>query len=191
MDAALARWQDEDRPAVAHYTYRPPRTTMYDEHTGEAMPNFAYGYVAEIVEIEVDIETGAIEVIRAVVADDVGKAINPQLIRGQIEGAVVQAHGYAVMENFQMKEGRVQTPFLNNYLIPTVLDVPREVKSLILEFADAEGPWGARGMAEMPFLPFAPAVAAALHDATGVWIDVIPLTPERVVTALREAGIGG
>ena len=191
VDAAMQRWQDEDRPAVAHYAYHPPRTTMYDKHTGEAMPSFAYGYIAEVVEIEVDIETGAIDVIRAVVADDVGKAINPQLIRGQIEGAVVQAHGYTVMEDFRMKDGRVLTPFLNNYLIPTVLDVPREVKSLILEFADSEGPWGARGMAEMPILPFAPAVTAALYDATGVWIDAIPLTPERVVTALREAGIGG
>ncbi len=188
---AVRLWEGEERPAIGTYTYRPPKTTMYDAKTGKSEPNFAYGYVAEAVEIEVDLETGEIKILDVIVADDVGHAINPQQVEGQIEGAVVQAQGYTIMENFQMREGQVTTPYLSNYLIPTILDVPDQIRSVILEYPDPVGPWGARGMAEMPFLPFAPAVAAALHDATGVWINDLPLTPERVMKHLRAAGLGG
>jgi CO/xanthine dehydrogenase Mo-binding subunit len=188
---ALESWRNENRPAQATYQYRPPKTTAYDPMTGKSEPNFAYGYVAQAVEVEVDIETGFVRVVRVVSANDVGHAVNPALVQGQIEGAVVQALGYAVMENLVSQEGRIRNPFLSTYLIPTVLDVPVEVKSVVLEYADPIGPWGARGMAEMPFIPLAPAIAAAVHDATGVWIDAIPLTPERMVKALREHGLGG
>ena len=143
-----------------------------------------------MVEVEVDIESGHVEVIRVVSVNDVGRAINPQQVQGQIEGAVIQAQGYAIMENLVSENGRIKNPFLSTYLIPTVYDIPKEVKSVILEYPDPIGPWGARGMAEMPFLPLAPAICAAVHDATGVWIDRIPLTPDRVVRALRKHGVG-
>lgn len=185
-EAALKKWADEERPAIATYKYVPPATTAMDEHTGHADPNFAYGYVAEAVEVEVDIETGHVRLLEVICADDVGKAINPQQVVGQIEGAVVQAAGYALMENFIMHQGRVLTPYLSNYLIPTVLDVPDRVKSIILEYADHVGPWGVRGMSEMPYLPLTPAIAAAIHDATGVWIDEFPYTPDRVLKALNH-----
>jgi CO/xanthine dehydrogenase Mo-binding subunit len=123
-------------------------------------------------------------------AHDVGKALNPKLIEGQIEGGVIQALGYAVMENLVTKEGRILNPYLSTYLIPTIWDIPKEVKSVILEYGDPRGPWGARGMAEMPFIPLAPAITAAVHDATGVWMDQIPLIPDRVVARLRAHGIG-
>jgi CO/xanthine dehydrogenase Mo-binding subunit len=187
---ALAAWRAEDRPAVATYQYRPPRTTAYDPMTGKAEPNFAYGYVAEAAEVEIDIETGLIRVLRVVCADDVGRAVNPQLVQGQIEGGVVQALGYAVMEHLISEQGRIRNPYLSTYLIPTVLDVPVEVKSVIIEHNDPIGPWGARGMAEMPFIPLAPAIAAAIFDATGVWIDDLPMIPDRVVAALRAHGLG-
>ncbi len=189
-EAALDAWLGEDRPAVGNFTYYPPKTSMFDPETGYCYPNFSYGYVAEIVEIEVDLETGQIEVVNVVCANDVGQAINPQLIEGQIEGAVVQAHGYSTMEHFQMAEGRVLTPYFSNYLIPGVLDVPRRVEAVILENPDPNGPWGARGMAEMPFIPFAPAIASALHDATGIWFDDLPLVPDRLVARFRQAGLG-
>jgi CO/xanthine dehydrogenase Mo-binding subunit len=189
-EIAVKKWLDEDRPAVGTYHYRPPKTSMYDPKTGRAEPNFAYGYVAEVVEVEVDIETGHVDLIRVVCANDVGKAINPQQVQGQIEGAVVQAQGYAIMENLVSVEGRILNPYFSTYLIPTVYDVPKEVKSVILEYPDPIGPWGARGMAEMPFLPLAPAIAHAIFDATGVWMDTLPFTPDRVVKALREHGIG-
>ncbi len=185
-EAALQKWKDEERPAIATYVYHPPATTMFDAETGQADPNFAYGYVAEAVEVEVDMETGHVRLVDVICADDVGKAINPQQIQGQIEGGIVQAAGYALMENFIMQNGRVLTPYLSNYLIPTVLDVPERVKSVILEYAEPNGPWGVRGMAEMPYLPLAPAIAAAIQDATGVWIDEFPYTPDRVLKALME-----
>jgi CO/xanthine dehydrogenase Mo-binding subunit len=184
-ERALEAWRNEERPAIATYQYRPPKTTPYDPQTGRSEPNFAYGYVAQAVEVEVDLETGHVQVIRVVSANDVGRAVNPQLVQGQIEGAVVQAQGYAIMEHLVSVDGVIQNPYLSTYLIPTVLDVPHEVKSVILEYADPIGPWGARGMAEMPFLTIAPAIAAAVHDATGVWIDSIPMTPDRVVRHLK------
>lgn len=184
--AALEKWNNEERPAIATYQYRPPRTTPLDPETGKSEPNFAYGYVAESVEVEVDTETGQIRLVNIVCADDVGKAINPQQVQGQIEGAIVQASGYTILENFIEREGRVLTQTLSTYLIPTVLDVPDHVKSVVLEYPDENGPWGARGMGEMPFLPFVPAVTAAVHAATGVWFDEFPLTPERVLRGLGK-----
>lgn len=189
-EQALQKWQDEERPAKATYQYRPPATTPLDPETGYGTPNFAYGYVAEAVEVEVDIETGIVKLERVVCANDVGKAMNRLAIEGQIEGAVIQAQGYALMEHLISHEGRILNPYLSTYLIPTVYDIPREVKSIILEIPTPIGPWGGRGMAEMPFLPLAPAITAAVHDATGVWMDEIPLTPDRVVAALRKEGLG-
>jgi len=187
-ELALKKWRDEERPAIGTYQFRPPKTTPYDPETGKSEPNFAYGYVAEVVEVEVDTETGHVRVLRVWCADDVGTAVNPQLVQGQIEGAVVQAQGYAILENFVQKDGQVLTPHLSTYLIPTVLDVPQEVQSLILEYPDPRGPFGARGMGEMPYLPLTPAVMAAIHDATGVWFDEFPLTPDRVLKALKQTG---
>lgn len=185
-ELALQRWEAEDRPAIARYRYVPPRTTPYDPQTGHAEPNISYGYVAQAAEVEVDLETGLVRVVDVICADDVGRAINPQQVQGQIEGAVVQAAGYAVLENFVQKDGYVQTQYLSTYLIPTVLDVPEHVESLILEYPDPRGPYGARGMAEMPFLPLAPAVIAAVHQATGVWFPEFPLIPERVLRGLGK-----
>lgn len=183
---ALEKWKHEERPAIATYQYRPPRTTPLDPETGKSDPNFAYGYVAEAVEVEVDTETGLVRLLNVICADDVGKAVNPQQVQGQIEGAVVQAAGYAVLENMIQRDGYLLTDKLSTYLIPTVLDIPENVESLILEYADPIGPYGARGMGEMPYLPLAPAITAAVHAATGVWFDEFPLTPERVLRGLGK-----
>jgi len=98
----------------------------------------------------------------------------------------VQAQGYAVQENFLQPDGVVQSAHLSTYLIPTILDVPDHIESILHEVNDPRGPWGARGMGEMPFLPLTPALTAAIHDATGIWFDSFPLTPERVVRGLRR-----
>jgi CO/xanthine dehydrogenase Mo-binding subunit len=188
-ELALKKWADEERPAYVEYAWRAPKTTPYDPQTGKSEPNFAYGYVAEACEVEVDLETGHVRLLRVWCADDVGKAINPALVRGQIEGAIVQAQGYVITENFQTKDGQVLTPYLSNYLVPTVLDVPQQIDSIILEYPDPIGPWGARGMGEMPYLPFAPAVCAAVKDAIGIWFDSFPLTPERVLKAIKSKAV--
>lgn len=183
-EAALARWQAEERPAIAEYKYLAPPTTKMDKDTGYSMPNFSYAYSAQVVDVEVDIETGQLRVLNVVAADDVGKAINPDLVVGQIEGAVVQAHGYAVTEDFKTRDGLLLSDQLSTYLLPTILDIPAWVESVLVEVPDPNGPWGARGLGELPFLPYAPALAAAIHDATGVWINEFPFTPERVLRAL-------
>ena len=183
-ERALEKWKGEKRPAIARYQYRPPATSPFDPETGECVPNFSYGYVAQVVEVEVDTETGKIRIVDVISANDVGKAINPQQVEGQTEGAVVQAAGYAIMEKFVQEDGYVLTPHLSTYLIPGVLDVPDQVRTVIIEYPDPIGPWGARGMGEMPYIPFAPAIIAAVHDATGVWFDDFPLTPERVLKGL-------
>jgi CO/xanthine dehydrogenase Mo-binding subunit len=183
-ELALEKWKNEERPAIATYTYIPPKTTPFDPETGKCEPNFSYGYVAEVVDVEVDTETGQLSIRNVICVDEVGKAINPELVRGQIEGAVVQAAGYGVLENFIQQNGKVLTSTLSTYLIPTVLDIPDTIQSVIMETPDPRGPWGARGMGEMPYLPFVPALTAAIHAATGVWFDDFPLTPERVLEGL-------
>ncbi len=185
-EAALARWKAEDRPAIAEYTYLAPKTTPFDKETGYSMPNLSYAYAAQAVEVEVDLETGFIKLLRVVSANDVGQAINPGLVQGQIEGAVVQAEGYALTENMISRDGHILTDQLSTYLIPTVLDIPDAVKSVVLEIAEPNGPFGARGLGEMPFLPLAPAIASAVHDATGVWFHEFPLTPERILRGLGK-----
>ena len=175
---------DRLRAASASCLRPPSRSTPVDGH---CVPNFSYGYVAQHVELTVDTGTGHIRVDRVVSAHDVGRAINPDLVVGQIEGAVIQAHGYALSENLQSDGGRLQNMRLSTYLMPGIGDIPTTVDSVVLELADPLGPWGARGMAEMGMIPYAPAVTAALHDATGVWFDSFPLTPDRVLAGLRRA----
>ena len=183
---ALEKWQLEERPAIGEFKYLAPQTTPFTKETGQSMPNFAYAYAAQAVEVEVDTGIGKVRLTHVVSANDVGKAINPQLVEGQIEGAIAQAQGYALMENFQMKDGRMLTDQLSTYLIPTVLDVPDTVEPVIVEVPEPSGPWGARGVGEPPFLPLAPAILAAIHDATGIWMDEIPVTPERMWHALQN-----
>lgn len=183
-ERALQEWRAEQRPAIGEYTYLAPKTTPMDKETGHSTPNFIYAYAAQAVEVEVDTETGQVRLVRVVSADDVGRAINPQLVEGQIEGGVVQAQGYAILEEFKTRDGYVLTDQLSTYLIPTVLDIPERVESVILETSEPIGPWGARGVGELPYLPLAPAIATAIRDAIGVWIDEFPYTGERVLRAL-------
>jgi len=185
-EVALKKWQVEERPAIGEFKYLAPRTTQFEPETGHSTPNFAYAFVAQAVEVEVDIETGHVNVLRVVSADDVGQAINPALVEGQVEGAVVQAQGYAIMEDFKTKDGRVLTDQLSTYLIPTIWDIPEKVETVLVEVPDPNGPWGARGLGELPFLPVAPAIGAAIHDATGVWVNEFPFTPERVLRAMGK-----
>jgi CO/xanthine dehydrogenase Mo-binding subunit len=184
--AARAAWERGERPE-ATVQYRPPATTPLDLETGAGTPNYCYGYAAQAVEVEVDVTTGVTRVLKIVSAHDVGRAINRQQVEGQIEGCLAQALGYALTENFIVRDGKILTPHLSTYLLPTALDMPAEIVPVVLELADPHGPYGARGMAEMPLVPFAPAVAAAIYDATGAWVSDLPMTPERVLAAITAA----
>ncbi len=185
---ALASWRQGERPVIAKYQYKARPTTPYDPDTGRCDPHVAYGYVAQMADVVVDPDTGRVHVLRLLTVNDVGKAVNPVQVEGQIHGAVAQGVGWALQENFIEKEGRIWTPSLSTYLIPTAADVPDEMPAVILEEPDPQGPYGARGMAEMPSVPVAPAILTAVKGATGVWFSRIPLTPEAVWAGLRGRG---
>ncbi|MFK7802937.1 MAG: xanthine dehydrogenase family protein molybdopterin-binding subunit [Anaerolineae bacterium] len=187
-ESALRQWEQEERPAIGHHRFVPRETVTLDYETGYGDGNITFGYVAQYVDLLVDTETGHIQVKKVISSNDVGKAINVQQVEGQIEGGVIQAYGYAVTENLQLKDGRILNPRFSTYLIPGILDIPEKVESDILEIPDPQGPWGARGMAEMPMIPLAPAIGAALHDATGVWFDEFPFTPGKVLAGLKKSG---
>jgi CO/xanthine dehydrogenase Mo-binding subunit len=182
---ALQAWHEGQRPAIVQGQYSPPRTTSFDPETGEYFPHFSYGYATQIAQVDVDMETGEVKLTRVYAAQDVGKALNPQLIEGQIEGGVVQAQGWALLEDFVQQDGCLKTKSLADYLIPTVWDVPDEIVSVVVEVADPSGPYGARGVGEMTMMLLAPAVLDAIHDATGIWFDRIPVKAEDVLLALK------
>ena len=137
-----------------------------------------------MVEVSVNKKTGKVLITKVICADDVGRAINPQQVKGQVEGAIVQASGYTLLENFVQRDGRVITDSLATYLVPTIMDIPDKTETIIIEDVDPIGPMGARGVGEMPFLPFAPAVLSAVHDATGIWYNKFPLIEERVLEGI-------
>ena len=165
---------------MAEETFDPP-TTPLDEN-GQGAPYATYGWGAHLAEIEVDIELGTIRVRDLVCAHDVGRAINPTLLEGQIEGGSAQGLGLALMEEFI--PGRTEN--LHDYLIPTVGDVPR-VTSILIEEPDAHGPFGAKGIGEQVLIPTAPAILNALRDATGARVRDLPATPDKVLRAIRAA----
>lgn len=183
---ALKKWHDEERPVVLAHKWLAPPTTAFDPETGHSDPMVSMSYTAEAVEVEVDLETGQTRLVRVLCANDIGKAINPTQVEGQLQGGLVQSLGYALMENYVESDGFIRTPNFSTYLIPTVLDIPEKMDLKILEIPDPRGPWGARGVGEMPVLPFAPAVAAAIRDATGVWFDSFPYVPERIWQGLNR-----
>jgi CO/xanthine dehydrogenase Mo-binding subunit len=185
-EKALAMWTNEERPVHLDHTYWPHQTTAPDPETGQCDPNVAYAYTAQAAEVLVDMETGHVKIEKIYCAIDVGKAINPQQVVGQIQGGLVQSVGYVVMENFIEKEGRVLTPGFSTYLMPTVLDIPAEMNIMVMEIPDPRGPWGARGLGEVMNMCLAPAVTAAVYDATGVWFDHFPLVPEDVLAGIAR-----
>jgi len=191
-EAALEPWAAGERPAVAERTFRPRPTSMYDPETGVCDPHVTYGYGTQIAEVEVKPETGEIRLKKVWAVHDVGQALNPMHVEGQIQGAVSQAQGWTLLEDFILEEGQLRTKSYADYLIPTVWDVPDEIHPLILEVGDPQGPYGARGLGEMPMLMLGPAILDAIHDATGLWFNKLPVKAEDLLLRLkREAAIDG
>lgn len=176
------QWTWEDQHQIAHALNLPPEKVRVVYHAIGG----AFGG-REDMSIQIILALAVLRLQeRVICADDVGQAINPDQIIGQIEGGIVQAHGYTLLEDFRLDRGHVLTPHFSTYLIPGVYHIPKQVDSIIVEDPHPDGPFGVRGMAEMPYLPYAPAVVAAVHDATGVWFDAFPLTPERVLRGLGK-----
>jgi CO/xanthine dehydrogenase Mo-binding subunit len=165
--------------------FRAPFTDPIDPETGQGQVHPDYTYGAHAVEVAVDIETGEVTVLKSIGAHDVGQAINPAAVEGQIEGGAAQGQGYALSEEMLYQEGRLVTPSFSEYLIPTSMDMPL-VQSIILESRSGLGPFGAKGIGEPSLTPVAPAIANAVADAIGTRVFELPITPERVVKAIRE-----
>ena len=163
---------------TAEQTFDPP-TTPLDEN-GQGIPYAVYGFGAHLAEVAVDIELGTVRVLKVIAAHDVGRAINPTLIEGQIEGGVAQGLGMALMEEFFPGKGEN----LHDYLIPTAGDIP-PIESILIEDPSSIGPFGAKGIGEQAVIPTAPAILNAIHHATGVRMRRIPATPDRIRAALR------
>jgi aldehyde oxidoreductase len=162
---------------TSEQTFDPP-TSPLDEN-GQGIPYAVYGFGAHMAEIAVDIELGTVRVLKIVAAHDVGRAINPTLIEGQIEGGVAQGLGMALMEEFFPGKGEN----LHDYLIPTAGDIP-PIESILIEDPSSIGPFGAKGIGEQAVIPTAPAILNAIHHATGVRMRRIPATPDRIREAL-------
>jgi len=164
-------------------------TGTYDPHTtpldadGQGIPYETYAFGAQVATVEVDTELGTVAVLGISAAHDVGRAINPTQVEGQIHGGIAQGLGFALMEAFV--PGRTEN--LHDYLIPTVGDVP-PIECFLIEDAEPTGPYGAKGVGEPALVPTAPAILGAIRDATGARITSLPATPERVLAAMAAAG---
>ncbi len=158
----------------------------FDPSTGKGrtFPDYTHG--AHAVDVEIDEETGATRVLRYVACHDVGRALHRQRVEGQIEGAVAQGVGYALSEEVELHDGVVTSTLFADYLIPSALDLP-DIVAIALEIHPGKGPLGARGVGEPPIGPPAPALAAAIHHATGVRLTRLPMTPERILAGMRTA----
>jgi CO/xanthine dehydrogenase Mo-binding subunit len=152
-----------------------------ETYTGDAYP--AFGWASAVAEVEIDLDTGEVAVTDVVSADEIGRVIHQVLAEGQVEGGSLQAVGYATIEELKLVDGRYQNDRLATYLIPTSMDAPR-ITSLLLEHPYSGAPHGAKGVGELPMDVVAPAIVAAIHDATGAWIMDLPATPERVLAVL-------
>jgi CO/xanthine dehydrogenase Mo-binding subunit len=160
----------------------------FDDATyrGDAYP--AFGWAACVARVEVDLDTGEVHVRDVVAADDIGHVIHPVLAEGQVEGGTLQAVGYATIEEIKLQDGRYLNDRLATYIIPTALDAPR-ISTILVEAPYSGAPHGAKGVGELPMDVGAPAVVAAIADATGVWIDALPASPERILAAIT--GVDG
>jgi CO/xanthine dehydrogenase Mo-binding subunit len=165
-------------------SYAPPRRAGKYKGGGVG-PSPCYSYSACVVEVDVDRETGAVTPTEVWIAHDVGRALNPLLVEGQVEGSVYMGLGEALMEEQVFRKGVHKIPSLLEYKSPTTLETP-EIHTILVETADPEGPFGAKEAGQGPLLPVIPAVANAVHDAVGVRIDETPITPDKVVRALES-----
>lgn len=160
-------------------------TTGLDPVDGSGRPWQAYVFGCQVAEVEVDTTTGEVQVLGIWAVHDVGRAVNPRGVEGQIEGGIVQALGQGLMEDYRLENGRTTTSGFAKYILPTSLDVP-QVTSVILEDPDPIGPLGVKGIGEPAMVPTIPAIMNAIYDAVGVRITSLPATPERVLDAIRE-----
>jgi len=172
------------QPPIGSASWNPP-TVALDPETGQGKPFSTYVYATQIAEVDVDDETGEVEVLRIVAAHDCGTPINPMLVEGQIEGGISMGIGFALQEEILFDDaGRQINPNLTNYIVPTSLDMP-EIEVDIVKSYDPTGPFGAKGVGEPTLVPTAAAILNAIHNAVGVRITSLPATSEKILAAIQ------
>jgi len=157
-----------------------PKTTSLDAQTMAGIPYATYAFATQIAEVEVNTETGEIKVNKIIAAHDVGRAVNPSLVEGQIEGGCLMGAGYALLEEVILSNGKITNPNLSDYLIYTAEDKP-EIYPIIIEDKEETGPYGAKGVGEPSLIPTTPAILNAIYNATGERFVEIPVTQERFI----------
>lgn len=185
---ALTAWEAEERPALGRGLYHAPDTRPSDQTGPDDQTHFSLGYTAACAEVEVDQETGAVQVLSFISALDAGRAINPQQVQGQTFGGIVMALGWTLTERLLIQEGQLLSSDFASYLVPTSLDTPPDLRCIIIETPDPHGPFGARGIGELPMLTVAPAVLSAIRQATGAWLSEIPALGEDILNAMNREG---
>jgi CO/xanthine dehydrogenase Mo-binding subunit len=180
--AHIFRRDGED--IFARGTYDAP-SVVADRTTFLGNVSAAYSFAVQAVEVEVDTETGEVRILRIVAADDVGTPVNPRAVEGQVHGAIAQGVGYALFEGFALENGRLLNGNLADYTVPTAASIPA-VETILVDGWEPNGPYGAKGGSEAPISPTAAAIANAIHDAVGVRITSLPITPEKILRGLRE-----
>jgi len=175
----------EGRPPAAYGFFVPPKR-FFDPETGLGVAYPAYTFAASVAEVEVDIETGQVDVVKVWPAMDVGRAIDPLMIEGQIHGAISQGIGFTLMEHLAVEDGRVLNPNFTDYVVPTALDTPEVSDIIIVEDPYRHSAFGAKGVGEPAIISIIPAITNAIHHATGIRFNTLPITPERLRAALRR-----
>jgi CO/xanthine dehydrogenase Mo-binding subunit len=160
--------------------FRPRRTHRLDPETGQADAHLQYAFAAHRAVVDVDVELGLVKVVELATAQDVGRAINPQAVEGQLEGGAAQGLGLAVMEEIQVKDGVIRNASFTDYLLPTILDMP-PLRMDVLELGDPHSPYGLKGVGEPPTISSGPAIVAAIRAATGRPITRVPVRPQDII----------
>ena len=162
-----------------------PATTLLDPVDMHGIPFACYGFATHIIEVEVDTDTGQVDVLKIVAAHDVGQAINRQMVEGQIEGGCGMGMGFAILEELELEKGDIKNPGFSKYLINTAMDMP-EIYPIIVEDPSLTGPFGAKGVGEPTLVPVAPAILNAIYDAIGIRFTEVPVTPRKIIEALSK-----
>ena len=180
-------FRDRDGRQVMAFAHYDAPCDLPDPETGVGDFAQSYSFGVHGVEVEVDPETGYTRVLRLVAGTDCGDLINPALAETQVQGGAAQGLGYALLEDLVCEEGQVLNPRMGTYRIPTVMEMP-SIESTWVETNDPRGPYGAKGLGEMGMVPTTPAVANAVYNASGVRVQELPITPEKVLTGIEALG---
>jgi xanthine dehydrogenase molybdenum-binding subunit len=187
MDKVASIMNDEGRKPLATYEYWAPETTPLGEKGDK---HFAFSFAAQAAEVEVDLLTGQVRVLRVIAANDVGKAINPLGLLGQVEGGIIMGVGHALTEEFILESSLVWTDQLARYRMPSIEQTP-EIESIVIEHPTAEGPYGAKGVGEISTMPTIPAITNAVYNACGVRLRTIPVDQDWLALEIARKGLDG